>query len=124
MGISVLLGASLFILAIVSAVVILSSPTDIKLNSTFFLRDCAFLMTALCILLGNMLGPGHLGVPVSIVFIFTYGLYCVIVFFQDRSHERSLEEVKKTMKAESELNNIISYGISNKTKIIKADRDE
>ena len=35
MGISVLLGSSLFILAIVTALVVLASPRDIKLNKHF-----------------------------------------------------------------------------------------
>ena len=43
MGISVLLGSSLFILAVVTSLVILSSPQDIKLKCSFFLRDAYFL---------------------------------------------------------------------------------
>jgi solute carrier family 24 (sodium/potassium/calcium exchanger), member 6 len=46
MGISVLLGSSLFILAIVTSLVVFSSPKDIKLNKHFFLRDCFFLLVA------------------------------------------------------------------------------
>lgn len=123
MGISVLLGASLFILAIVTSVVILYSPTPIKLNSTFFLRDCAFLMTALSILLYSMLGPGYLGVPVSITLIAVYVLYCIIVFLQDRSYVRSLEEAQKAKQANTELGNIVTYGVPKK-KDFKADKDE
>ena len=45
------------------------------------------------------------------------------MFLQDRSYVRSLEEAQKARDAESELSNLVTYGVPSK-KRIKADKDE
>lgn len=106
MGISVLLGSSLFILAIVTALVVLASPRDIKLNKHFFLRDCFFLLVAQCLLLWSMLVHEELGVLTSTIFLLLYFVYVIVVLYQDRKHEKDEREKEKTTQAISELSEI------------------
>ncbi len=46
LGLAVLLGSSLFILAAVTSAVLFGSPHEIVLNQWFFMRDSLFLMIA------------------------------------------------------------------------------
>lgn len=80
MGISVLLGSSLFILSVVTSLVILSSPQDIKLKCSFFLRDAYFLFCSLLLLLFSMLHFGRINMNMSLSFLGLYLIYVVTVF--------------------------------------------
>jgi len=80
MGISVLLGSSLFILSVVTSLVILSSPQDIKLNWQFFLRDAFFLFCSLMLMLFSMLHYERINMSMSLSFLGLYTLYVVTVF--------------------------------------------
>ena len=84
MGIAVLLGSSLFILAIVSGGVILYAPAQIKMNKNYFLRDSFFLLSGVMVLLYCIAIRGNIDLQMSFVFIGLYFSYVVIVFCQDR----------------------------------------
>ena len=79
LGLGVLLGSSLFILAIVAVSCIFSSPTDIKLNKNFFIRDAVFLMTVLALLWYAVYMKGVIDMNISISMIAMYGIYAVVV---------------------------------------------
>jgi sodium/potassium/calcium exchanger 6 len=79
LGLSVLLGSSLFILAVVTSQVIFGSQEEIKINKWFFMRDCSFLMSALLVLLYSILIRGRIDMPMSISFICLYVIYVVFV---------------------------------------------
>lgn len=87
MGISVLLGSSLFILAVVTSLVILSSPNDIKLNWQFFLRDAFFLFCSLILMMVSMVYFERIDMTMSLSFLGLYTLYVVSVFLQDRLYD-------------------------------------
>jgi solute carrier family 24 (sodium/potassium/calcium exchanger), member 6 len=112
MGISVLLGSSLFILSVVASLVILSSPSDIKLNWQFFLRDAFFLFCSLLLMLFSMLHYERINMTMSLSFLGLYTLYVVIVFLQDRRHENNTDSAKKAQKLVemTELMEIKSFG--------------
>jgi Ca2+/Na+ antiporter len=80
----VLLGSSLFILAIVAVACIFSSPTDIKLNKNFFIRDAVFLLSVLLLLWYAVYMKGVIDMRVSVCMITMYGLYAVVVLVQDK----------------------------------------
>lgn len=114
MGISVLLGSSLFILSVVTSLVILSSPTDIKLNWQFFLRDAFFLFCSLLLMLFSMLHYERINMSMSLSFLGLYTLYVVTVFLQDRLYDgqQGSESCKKARKMieMTELMEIKSFG--------------
>lgn len=113
MGISVLLGSSLFILSVVTSLVILSSPSDIKLNWQFFLRDAFFLFCSLMLMLFSMLHFERINMSMSLSFLALYTLYVVTVFLQDRLYDNSQgsESAKKAQRLVemTELMEIKSY---------------
>jgi solute carrier family 24 (sodium/potassium/calcium exchanger), member 6 len=119
MGISVLLGSSLFIMAIVTSLVILASPTDIKLNWQFFCRDASFLLASLLLLLYSMLFQGKINMKMSCAFLGLYLVYVITVFLQDRLYDSShnSESAKKAQKLVemTELGEIKSYGENKQT---------
>lgn len=87
MGLSVLLGSSLFILAVVTSLVIFGSPQEIQLNKWFFMRDCFFLLAAEMVLLYATLIRGAIDMPMSISFIVLYLVYVIFVLCQDRFYK-------------------------------------
>lgn len=119
MGISVLLGSSLFVLSIVTSLVILSSPTDIKLNWQFFLRDAFFLFCSLLLMLFSMLHFGRINMSMSLSFLGLYLMYVITVFLQDRLYDNSQnsESAKKAKRLVemTELMEIKSLGESNRS---------
>lgn len=80
MGLSVLLGSSLFILAVVTSQVIFGSPVAIQLNKWFFMRDCLFLLAAEMALLYATLIRGTIDMTMSVAFVALYLVYVVAVF--------------------------------------------
>jgi sodium/potassium/calcium exchanger 6 len=84
MGLSVLLGSSLFILAIVTSATLYTSPEPIKVKKWFFLRDCFFLATAEIILGAAMAIKGKIDMFISGLFVGLYILYVIVVLVQDR----------------------------------------
>jgi len=84
LGLSVLLGSSLFILTIVTSCCIIYSPKDIKLNKIFFLRDSLFLLLGQIVLLYATLVRGNIDMTTSISFVALYLLYVIVVFIQER----------------------------------------
>ena len=88
MGIAVLVGSSLFILAIINAGILWYSPGTIKMNKQFFTRDALFLLAALILLLYSIVFRGKIDMAMSILFIVLYCAYAVIVVYQDRLHEQ------------------------------------
>ena len=113
MGISVLLGSSLFILSVVTSLVILSSPSDIKLNWQFFLRDAFFLFCSLMLMLFSMLHYERINMTMSLSFLGLYTIYVVTVFLQDRLYDNAhgSESTKKAKRLVemTELMEIKSY---------------
>jgi len=79
MGISVLLGSSMFILAIVTSLVILYSPSDIKLNQVFFTRDACFLLMAQLLLLYALVVKECFDLTISFTFVLMYAAYVITV---------------------------------------------
>jgi Ca2+/Na+ antiporter len=79
LGLGVLLGSSLFILAMVAVACIFASPTDIKLNKNFFIRDAIFLMAVLALLWYAVYMKGVIDTGISISMITMYGVYAVVV---------------------------------------------
>jgi solute carrier family 24 (sodium/potassium/calcium exchanger), member 6 len=83
MGLSVLLGSSLFILAIATSATLFASPEPIKVKKWLFLRDCFFLIAAE-ILLGYAIAlRGKLDMLMSVTMICLYLVYVVFVIVQD-----------------------------------------
>lgn len=87
MGISVLLGGSLFIISVINAGLIYYSPTAIEMNRTFFTRDATFLLIGLLVLLYAIAIRGRIDMPMSILFCCLYFVYVAAVLYQDRQHE-------------------------------------
>ena len=79
LGFGVLLGSSLFILAIVSVACIFASPTDIKLNKNFFIRDAVFLFAVLALLWDAVYMKGVIDMRISVSMIAMYGVYALVV---------------------------------------------
>ena len=84
MGISVLLGGSLFIISVINAGLIYYSPTTIEMNRTFFMRDAFFLFAGLVVLSYSIAIRGRIDMTMSIVFCALYCVYVVAVLYQDR----------------------------------------
>ena len=89
MGLAVLLGSSLFILAIITSSCIFASPKDIQLNKGFFLRDSIFLVGALSAILYTVVMRGVIDMKVSISLVVIYFVYVGIVLIQEKLHTRS-----------------------------------
>lgn len=99
MGISVLLGSSLFILATVTALVIIYSPEPIKLNRRFFSRDMLFLLASMLLLLYAIEFQGKIDMKLSLSFNILYVIYVVVVLVQDYLYkgedcQKKLEEAQ------------------------------
>lgn len=60
------------------------SPTDIKLNKNFFIRDAVFLMAVLALLWYAVYVKGVIDISISICMIAMYGVYAIIVLIQDK----------------------------------------
>ena len=84
MGIAVLLGSSLFILAVVGGGVIIYAPETIRMNRNFFIRDAFFLISGLLLLFYAIAIRGNIDLTMSFTFIGLYCTYVVAVFCQDR----------------------------------------
>lgn len=115
MGISVLLGSSLFILACVTALVLQSSPVIIKMNKPFFLRDCVFLFASYGILLYAVLIHGMIDFSLSMAFIGLYISYVLTVLVLDKIYEKTPEQLKAAENAMIELDTSSKY---NKRRVI------
>ena len=89
LGLAVLLGSSLFILAGVTAAVLFGSPHDIVLNKWFFIRDSLFLMIAYIALIYATLYREIIDMPMAIAFVVLYGVYVVTVLIQDTYYKRN-----------------------------------
>jgi solute carrier family 24 (sodium/potassium/calcium exchanger), member 6 len=89
LGLAVLLGSSLFILAGVTATVLFGSPHDIVLNKWFFIRDSLFLMIAYIALIYATLYREIIDMPMAIAFVVLYGVYVVTVLVQDTYYKRN-----------------------------------
>ena len=90
MGISTLLGSSLFILSGILSLCIIYSPTAIEFNKQFFIRDCLFLILSLLLLLYAIVVRGLIDMIMSVAFIGLYAIYVLVVFQMDR-HYKLLE---------------------------------
>ena len=84
-----LLGSSMFILAIVTASVLYSSPNEIRLNKWFFYRDMTFLTLAVGLLFYATKYRRVIDTFMSVVFISLYVLYVIFVVIQDVLFKRS-----------------------------------
>ena len=84
-----LLGSSMFILAIVTASVLYSSPNEIRLNKWFFYRDMAFLTLAVSLLFYATKYRRVIDTFMSVLFISLYVLYVIMVVIQDVLFKRS-----------------------------------
>ena len=80
MAISVLLGSSLSVLAMINASVIHHSPSDIEVNRKFFVRDVGFLLAGLLLLLYSITVRHSIDLTMSVIFIALYAAYVVVVF--------------------------------------------
>jgi sodium/potassium/calcium exchanger 6 len=89
LGISVLLGSSLFILVVISALVVYTSSEPIKLNKWFFIRDIAFLLMALGLLLFATKYRFVIDTLTSVAFISLYGAFVLVVVIQDTIFKKS-----------------------------------
>lgn len=87
MGISVLLGSSLFILSAITSLCIIYSPTPIQFNKQFFLRDTIFLLMSLLLLLYAIVVRGRIDMLMSVAFLLLYAIYVFVVFQMDRYHQ-------------------------------------
>ena len=63
---------------------IFASPTDIKLNKNFFIRDAVFLLADLALLLYAVYMKGVIDMRISVSMIAMYGVYAVVVIIQDK----------------------------------------
>lgn len=79
LGISVLLGSSLFILATVTAAVLIGSPADVALNKWFFMRDTFFLLVAQLGLIYCIKVRQVIDMQASIGFVCVYAVYVAVV---------------------------------------------
>ena len=84
MGLSVLLGSSLFILAIVTSATLFAAPKAIKVKKWLFLRDCLFLLAAEILLGFAMALRGKVDMAMSVTLICLYFVYVLVVIVQDR----------------------------------------
>lgn len=84
MGLSVLLGSSLFILAIVTPATILTCPNKIKLKKWYFFRDTLFLLASEILLASVMFFRGKIDWFMSCMFLGLYFVYVLVVLVQDR----------------------------------------
>lgn len=115
MGISVLLGSSLFILAVVTSATLFAAPEPIRVKKWFFLRDCFFLLAAQIMLGGAMALRGKIDMFISLLFLALYAVYVVVVIVQDRYYTPKDGQLNQ---AAIELHNISSRTImSGGTKI-------
>lgn len=114
MGISVLLGSSLFILSAITSLCIIYSPTPIQFNKQFFLRDTIFLLMSLLLLLYAIVVRGRIDMLMSVAFLVLYAVYVFVVFQMDRYHQlqESSEagQQAKRAAAMTELGAIPKYG--------------
>ena len=110
MGISVLLGTSLFLLSIVGAGVIFFAPQTVQLNKNFFIRDILFLMISLFILCYAIIIEGSIDLRMSILFIALYFLYVLIVFYHDQITEKQNSNLELNKRAASESDTIFDFG--------------
>ena len=99
MGISVLLGSSLFILAVVTSCVILSAPESIQVKKPFFIRDTAFLLLALLLLLHATLVKEQIDLAASLAFVGLYASYVLVVLCQDRFYSEQEQEPNTELSA-------------------------
>lgn len=83
MGIAVLLGSSLFILAVVAGGVIIYAPEQIHMNKSYFIRDSSFLFCGVLVILYCISIRGNIDLTMSFVFIGLYAFYVITVFCQD-----------------------------------------
>ncbi len=88
MAIAVLLGSSFFILSVINAGVIYYAPKTIVLNKTFFIRDASFFAIGLLALMYAIAIRGCIDLTMSVMFMGLYAGYVVVVFYQDRAHEK------------------------------------
>ena len=109
MGISVLLGTSLFLLSIVGAGVIFFAPQTVQLNKNFFIRDILFLMISLFILCYAIIIEGSIDLRMSILFIALYFLYVLIVFYHDQITEKQNSNLELNKRAASESDTIFDF---------------
>lgn len=58
---------------------IFASPTDIKLNKNFFIRDAVFLLAVLALLWYAVYMKGVIDMRISVSMIAMYGVYAVVV---------------------------------------------
>jgi Ca2+/Na+ antiporter len=79
----------MFILAIVTASVLYSSPNEIRLNKWFFYRDMTFLTLAVGLLFYATKYRRVIDTFMSVVFISLYVLYVIFVVIQDVLFKRS-----------------------------------
>ena len=84
MGLSILIGSSLFVLNFATALVVLVSPNEIRLKKRFFLRDSIFLLIALSTLLFDILVRGQISLLSSALFVCEYAVYVLFVIVQNR----------------------------------------
>ena len=108
MGISVLLGASLFILSIVGAGVIFFAPQTVQLNKSFFIRDILFLITSLLVLFYAIIIEGSIDLRMSILFITLYIFYVLIVFYLDQITEKQNSNLELNKRAAREFDSLQS----------------
>ena len=92
LGLAVLLGSSLFILAGVTAAVLFGSPHDIVLNKWFFIRDSLFLMIAYIALIYATLYREIIDMPMALAFVVLYGVYVITVLIQDTYYKKFLSK--------------------------------
>lgn len=114
MAIAVLVGSSLFIIAVINAVIIFNSPSAIEMNRVFFARDTSFLLISLLLLIYAVAIKGSIDLIMSIVFIALYVVYVLIVIYQDKlqENEANSEVAQKAALAANmvELNEITNFG--------------
>ena len=116
MGISVLLGASLFILSIVGAGVIYFAPQTVQLNKSFFIRDILFLIVSLLVLFYAITIEGSIDLNMSILFIALYFFYVLIVFYLDQITEKQNSNLELNKRAAREFDSLQSNAASDSEK--------
>lgn len=84
LGISILLGGSLFTLGVVSAMALLFSPKKVKVDSLLFVRDGLALLCAYSLLLFAMLVSQKVNLLISLSFIGLYLIYVIAVLLTDK----------------------------------------
>jgi len=63
----------------VAVACIFASPTDIKLNKNFFIRDAVFLLAVLALLWYAVYMKGVIDMRISACMIAMYGVYAMVV---------------------------------------------